>query len=156
MDHLKIFYANHYKGDKIDLAYSRDAGLDLRYAGELNLEMSPGKVYQISTGIHTAIPNGCFGLVLEKSGLGRDFGTICHGRVIDAGYRGEIIILMSVLVNKIFSPGDKVAQLVITPHIDSILVAFGKGMKLAYEEVFNQCDLGETERGDKGFGSSGT
>ncbi len=143
MSNLKVYYAPHYCGKVLEPAYGGDAGFDLYYSGVNNIIVNPGEVFKIPTGICVAICSRFYGMVLEKSGLGIKYGTTLHGRVIDSGYRGEIICIMSTLKEWTIRPGDKIAQLVINDYRGDVQTV--------------QCieDLGETERGEKGFGSSG-
>jgi len=144
---LKIWYADYYKGKKLTPSYGGDAGYDLYYSGDKDSYLNQANINQLATGIYVAIPDGHYGLILEKSGLGMKYGTVCHGRVIDAGYRGEIIVLMSSIIPLILKPGSKIAQMIIQPF------AYIKNTE--FIEVTDIKDLGDTERGEKGFGSSG-
>ena len=125
-------------------AHPWDAGLDLVAAEGARLE--PGARAAVPTGIAVAIPEGHAGLVLPRSGLARKVGvTVANAPgLIDAGYRGELIVL---LVNLGPEPhdvnvGDRIAQLVVTP------VAVPE---LALVEELPPSD----GRGGGGFGSSG-
>jgi len=68
---------------------------------------------------------------------------MCNAGAIDAGYRGEIIVLMENLGNQSYEvhKGDKIAQLLEHPFLAAEVV----------EE-----ELSEATRGEKGFGSSGS
>jgi dUTP pyrophosphatase len=121
-------------------AHASDAGLDL-YAGD-NYTLFPGDITGIKTGLKIKIPNGCVGLIWDKSGLAK-IGLHTLAGVVDSGYRGEIIVLIKNLSEDIFniSVGQKIAQIIIqkieTPKI-----------------IENEID-DETERGYNGFGSTG-
>src|SRR5690606_41954280 len=115
---------------------------DLRARDECLLQ--PGERASIPTGLAVAIPPGFAGLVLPRSGHARrhGIGVVNGPGLIDAGYRGEISVL---LINHgkeavEFVRGDRIAQLVIVavPGIEWV------------DE-----DLDDTSRGDGGFGSSG-
>ena len=117
-----------------------DAGLDVFSVIECVLKR--GEVKPISTGIIVAIPEGYVGLVWDKSGVSLN-AVHCLAGVIDSGYRGEVKV---VLINMgeqpfVIEKGMKIAQLLIQPVREVRVV-----------EVIN---LGETVRGDNGFGSTG-
>jgi dUTP pyrophosphatase len=121
-------------------AHPDDAGLDL-----YNLEdfrMAPGEGKMIKTGIALAIPGGFVGLVADRSSLAKR-GLKTAGGVIDAGYRGEIHIVMWNVSKEVFElkKGERLAQLMIIP--------------IATPAVVEVQELDDTARGAKGFGSSG-
>jgi len=125
-------------------AHEGDAGLDL-YACEA-AHIGPGERWSVGTGIGVAIPEGHAGLVLPRSGLARDHGIalVNSPGLIDSGYRGELrVLLLNTDPAETFrvEPGDRIAQLVISPIASSAPV-----------EVES---LTESMRGDGGFGSSG-
>lgn len=98
----------------------------------------------IDTGVHVEIPRGCVGFIKSRSGLCIHNGVTAAGGVIDAGYTGSVRVHLfnHTAVDYEFSAGDKIAQLVIVP-----IAAVGR-IELVDE-------LGTTERGERGFGSSG-
>ena len=127
-------------------AYARegDAGLDL-YAAE-TVTLAPGARAAVGTGIAVAIPPGCAGFVLPRSGLALRHGLslVNTPGLIDAGYRGEIRV---ILINHdreatlTLARGDRIAQLVIQRIETADLVEVEK--------------LPPTSRGSGGFGSTG-
>lgn len=126
-------------------AYKRDAGFDLRIpkTGAQKYILPGNKSLTIDTGVHVQIPEGYVGFLKSKSGLNVKQGITSEG-VIDSGYTGSIVVkLYNHSKNtKEFECGDKITQLVIIP------VANIDNLKVVYE-------LQNTERGSKGFGSSG-
>lgn len=125
-------------------AHDGDAGLDL-YSCEA-AHIGPGERWNVGTGIAVEIPQDHAGLVLPRSGLAREHGiALVNGPgLIDAGYRGEVrVLLLNTDPAETFKvkPGDRIAQLVILP--------------LALAEPVEAAALGESARGDGGFGSSG-
>jgi dUTP diphosphatase len=125
-------------------AHEGDAGLDL-YACEA-AHLGPGERWSVGTGVAVEIPQGHAGLVLPRSGLARDHGIalVNSPGLIDAGYRGEVrALLLNTDPAEIFriAPGDRIAQLAIVP--------------IALAEPVEVEALGESARGDGGFGSSG-
>ena len=125
-------------------AHPGDAGLDL-YACE-SAHIGPGERWGVGTGIAVAIPEGHAGLVLPRSGIAREHGiTLVNSPgLIDAGYRGELrVLLLNTDPAETFrvEPGDRIAQLVLTP--------------IALAEPVEAEALGASARGEGGFGSSG-
>ena len=125
-------------------AHPGDAGLDLHAAESAVL--APGERASVGTGIAVAIPDGCAGLVLPRSGLAMRHGiTLVNAPgLIDPGYRGEVrVLLLNTDREESFeiSPGDRIAQLT--------LVRFEPADPESSEE------LDATVRGAGGFGSSG-
>lgn len=119
-----------------------DAGYDLFCSARC--ELKPGEQCLVSTGLHVAIPIGWVGLVRDRSSVSlRRLRT--HAGVIDASYRGEVKVVMSNDSSEccIIEPGDKIAQMVVVPHLSGAL------------EVTSSDELGATARGKAGFGSTG-
>jgi dUTP pyrophosphatase len=124
-------------------AYTGDAGLDL--AAAERVELAPGARAVVGTGLAVAIPDGHAGLVQPRSGLAANHGiTIVNTPgLVDSGYRGELkIILLNTDLENTFvvEPGMRVAQLMI------VAVATPQSVEVA--------ELPDSERGEKGFGSS--
>lgn len=123
-------------------SHKTDAGLDLYSSGSYILP--PGRsIRQIKTGIAIEIPDGYVGLIWDKSGLSQKHGLKILGGVIDSSYRGEIMVGITNLGTSeyIFHTGEKVAQMLI--------------QKVEHAEIEEVENLDETERGEKGFGSTG-
>src|SRR5581483_9290571 len=126
-------------------AHQGDAGYDLRAREPAVIAPGGGRA-AVPTGIAVAVPPGWAGLVLPRSGLPLRHGVTCLNApgLIDAGYRDEIRV---ILVNHdpsdpfTIEVGDRIAQLVIQ-EVASI----------EWDEVD---DLGQTARGQGGFGSTG-
>jgi dUTP pyrophosphatase len=117
-----------------------DAGLDL--FSVVDDVLGAGEVKPIPTGIKMAIPEGYVGLVWDKSGISLQ-GVHRLAGVVDAGYRGEVRVVMANLGREPFviKKGMKIAQILIQP--------------VAAPEVVEADDLDETPRGEDGFGSTG-
>lgn len=125
-------------------AHPGDAGLDL-YSIEGG-HIGPGERWSLGTGIAVEIPAGHAGLVLPRSGLAREHGiTLVNSPgLIDAGYRGEIRVLMlntDPAETVRIETGARIAQLVVTP--------------VALAEPVEVAELSDSARGDGGFGSTG-
>ena len=125
------------------------AGLDLYATADYTIYA--GEAVKVSTGIAAEIPPGYFGAVYARSGLATKEGlrpANCVG-VIDADYRGEIIVAIHndslpigyYPTEKTIHKGDRIAQLVIQPCMPVVL-----------QEVE---ELTDTPRGEGGFGSTG-
>lgn len=135
--------------------YSTDAGIDLfiyNFDQELNhfgYYLHPHDTEIIDTGFHINIPNGYYGLVLPRSSTSAK-GLLIHTGVIDSGYTGSIKIVATNLRNKAFylSGNTRIAQLVIQKCKDIRL-------DICKEEDFYSNDT-ISNRGDNGFGSTGT
>ncbi|XOQ46481.1 MAG: Deoxyuridine 5'-triphosphate nucleotidohydrolase [Thermocaproicibacter melissae] len=122
------------------------AGYDLYACITEPVEIKPHDLCKIPTGIAIALPDPyTVGLIFARSGLGVKHGIAPANAVgvIDSDYRGEIMVGLCNLGSEPYtlSPGERFAQLVIMPVCDAKL-----------EETD---DLGETERGSSGFGSTG-
>jgi dUTP pyrophosphatase len=121
-------------------AHAHDAGLDLYALEDVLLEGGQGKAAR--TGVAFAIPEGYVGLIADRSSLGKK-GLKTAGGVIDAGYRGEVqILLWNLTCESIqLKRGERIAQMLILP--------------VATPAVTEVTTLDETARGSGGFGSSG-
>jgi len=118
-----------------------DAGLDLYSAEEVVLK--PNEWVAVPTGIAVEIPEGHFGLIKDRSGLALKHALHCLAGVVDENYRGEVkVVLINLGREEVKLPkGTRIAQLLIVPYL-----------RVEVEEV---AKLSDTERGEKGFGSSG-
>ena len=121
-------------------AHPEDAGLDL-YSLE-DKWIAPSEGSMISTGISLEIPPGHVGMVADRSSLAKK-GVKSAGGVIDAGYRGIVhVVLWNISKQEIqIRAGDRIAQMLILP--------------IRLLEPLEVVDLEVSDRGDKGFGSSG-
>lgn len=129
------------KGAKMPTkAHDTDAGFDLYTPYEFTVKANGSAVVQ--TGVHMVIPKNFCGVVISKSGLLTRQDITTTG-LVDAAYTGEIVIKVQNHGNKDyhFNRGDKVTQIMILPVPEVELV------EVEY--------LPFTERGDRGFGSSG-
>ncbi|MBR1949441.1 MAG: dUTP diphosphatase [Bacteroidales bacterium] len=121
------------------------AGMDLKAAIEEPVELDSLERAMVPTGLFIELPAGYEAQVRPRSGLAAKHGiTVCNSPgTIDADYRGEIkVILVNLSKDKfVINPGERIAQMVIAKY-----------EKIEWEEVEQ---LGETERGAGGFGSTG-
>jgi dUTP pyrophosphatase len=120
-----------------------DAGLDLRAVEQRVLR--PGQRADVGTGLAIALPPGFVGLVHPRSGLALRHGvTIANAPgTIDAGYRGEIRVILVNLggVDWKCDEGNRIAQLLVA-QVES-------------PRIVEVSALPGSERGDSGFGSTG-
>ena len=121
-------------------AHAGDAGVDL-YALQ-DVTLTPHEPVRVQTGIAMAVPSGFVGLICDRSSLGAK-GVRTLGGVVDAGYRGEVQVLLINLRHEPISlaKGDKIAQLLVLP------------VNLCAVEERETLD--DTARGAGGFGSTG-
>jgi len=121
-------------------AHAGDAGMDLFSCVEMTL--APGETRPVPTGIQMAIPQGYVGLVWDKSGISI-MGVHRLAGVVDAGYRGEVRVVMVNLGTEPFEikPGMKIAQMLIQP--------------VEAPTIVESESLDDTSRGAGGFGSTG-
>lgn len=123
------------------------AGADLYACIDEAIAIKPGETKMVGTGIAMEIPDGYVGLVFARSGLACKKGLAPANKVgvIDSDYRGEIKVALhnhngegdALLVEA----GERIAQISIVPYL-----------KAEFELTD---ELEETDRGDKGFGSTG-
>jgi dUTP pyrophosphatase len=120
--------------------HSGDAGLDL--FSVVDRELAPGELFAVPIGIQVAVPAGHVGLVWDKSGISLKSVHRLAG-VVDAGYRGEVQVVMINLGAAPFAvrKGMKIAQMLVQP--------------VAAVEVVEGEALDDTSRGQGGFGSTG-
>ncbi len=138
----------HFEGLELP-AYetSGSAGMDVRAAvpGDAPVILAPGARAMVETGLSVAIPEGYEIQVRPRSGLAAKHGLTCLNTpgTIDSDYRGEIKVILINLGADAFTikRGERIAQLVLAPVT-----------RLAWSEVE---ELGTTERGAGGFGSTG-
>ena len=116
------------------------AGMDLRI--DRDVVLHKGQVEVVGTGIKVAIPEGFFMLILPRSSTKvRLFNT---AGVIDSDYRGEIKLKLQGLSDEpvLLNRGDRVVQAILLPVVST-------------KTIFVN-ELDETNRGENGFGSTGT
>lgn len=132
-------------------AHFTDAGWDLYAVGKYTIR--PGVITKVKTGIAIEIPKGYVGLIWDRSGKAIKNGLHRVAGVIDASYRGELIVGITCVADKnwcgydrqyghAINTGDRIAQLLIQEI----------PLHVTFEEVE---ELSVTERGKGGFGSTG-
>ena len=123
------------------------AGADLYACTDGEVEVIfPGETKMFHTGIAMEIPEGYVGLICARSGIAVKRGLAPANKigVIDSDYRGEIMVALHnhSKTEGIIDDGERIAQIVIVPYLKA---------------EFTEADvLEDTDRGDGGFGSTGT
>lgn len=137
-------------GDAIPLpTYTTNgsAGLDMRACIDEPLSVAPGETHLVPTGlaIHIEDP-GLAAVLLPRSGLGHKHGLVLGNLtgLIDSDYQGQVFISCWNRGNKAYEiqPGERIAQMVFIP-VEQV------GFKVVKE-------FGDSERGEGGFGHTGT
>lgn len=128
-------------------AHPTDAGIDLYSARTLTL--APGERALVGTGLAIALPPGTVGLVHPRSGLAWKYGLsiVNAPGTVDADYRGEIkvcLVNLDAVSSVEITRGDRIAQLLVQQVSLCEVV-----------EVDDVADLGDTDRGAGGYGSTG-
>lgn len=124
-------------------AHVGDAGMDLYADEDIMLGNETWNV--VSTGVAMSIPEGYVGLIHPRSGMAAKHGiTVLNAPgTIDAGYRGEIKVILLNGTDKDFvvRRGDRIAQLVVQEFV--------------HGDIVEVSSLDDTERSTNGFGSTG-
>ena len=121
-------------------AHNTDAGLDLK--SPICIEIPARSSAVIDTGVHVDLPIGTVGFLKSKSGLNVNHDITSDG-VIDVGYTGSIKVKLynhGIIPYQVLR-GDKITQLVV--------------VECQFPDVEIVEELDGTERGNKGFGSTG-
>ncbi|MDY6141910.1 MAG: dUTP diphosphatase [Bacilli bacterium] len=122
------------------------AGCDLSACIDQAISIPPHTTIKVPTGLAIELPENTVGLIYARSGMAtkRHLAPANKVGVIDADYRGEIIVALHNHSEEAqtIEVGERIAQLVVAPfyHVE-------------FEEVN---ELSETVRGEGGFGSTGT
>jgi dUTP pyrophosphatase len=119
-----------------------DAGFDLYSI--IDTVIPPKQRKTVNTGIAIQMPEHMAGLIWPRSGLSVKQGIDVLAGVVDSGYRGQIMVCLYNTSDEIvvLNTGDRIAQ-IIFQEVPRVLM-----------EVHES--LGSSQRGDNGFGSSGT
>lgn len=143
---MKIQIINKSKHALPQYATALSAGMDLRANIDTPILLKPMQRKLVPTGLYIALPEGFEAQIRPRSGLALKKGITLLNTpgTIDADYRGEIGVIVVNLSEEdfIIEDGERIAQMVIARY-----------EKAEWEEVEV---LGETKRGDGGFGHTGT
>lgn len=142
---LKFKKLEHFKGDLPAYQTAGASGLDVRACLNRELIIEPGQRVLIPTGLSVEIPRGYEVQVRPRSGLAitKGISLVNTPGTVDADYRGEVKVILINLGQEAVKIADqeRIAQFVVCPIVQADI------------EVVE--DLGDTERGSGGFGSTG-
>lgn len=130
-----------------------DAGLDL-YAAE-SVCLYTGQIAVVQTGVAVEIPHGYVGLVHPRSGLAAKHGiTVVNAPgTIDAGYRGELKVIMTMLKAQVWADGDLGKEQFAINKGDRIAQLVVQKVELPIPVWADE--LSDSVRGEGGLGSTG-
>ena len=122
-------------------AYINSAGYDL-FADE-SIEVSPNSRALISTGLKMQIPKGFYGQISPRSGIALRNGVVAFSGTVDSGYLGIVYVLLFNFSSENFlvEKGNRIAQMIFKKC---------ENVSFSFENL-----TFDSERGVKGFGSSG-
>jgi len=123
--------------------HANDAGADLRARIEQPIRLHPGQLYKIPSGVGVAIPEGYVGLLQPRSGASSEGKLVITG-TIDSNYRGEMSMNVFNPIDSnyvVVNPKERIAQIIVVPYLQT--------------EFVQVDELGESDRGTAGFGSTG-
>ena len=122
-------------------AYINSAGYDL-FADE-SIEVSPNSRALISTGLKMQIPKGFYGQISPRSGIALRKGVVAFSGTVDSGYLGIVYVLLFNFSSENFlvEKGNRIAQMIFKKC---------ENVSFSFENL-----TFDSERGVKGFGSSG-
>ena len=142
---MKVKIVNHSKHALPEYQTPLSAGLDIRANLDESVTLRPLERAMIPTGLFVELPEGCEMQIRPRSGLAAKHGiTVLNSPgTIDADYRGEIKVILVNLSNEPFTieSGERIAQMIVARYEQS--------------EWLPVEELGATERGAGGFGSTG-
>jgi dUTP pyrophosphatase len=143
---LELNYTNDSDNEQPEYAYESDSGFDLRSTEELWVQANDRKL--IPTGLRFDIPEGYEIQVRSKSGLALKQGLMVLNSpgTVDSGYQGEVKVIIFNTTNERIKieKGQKIAQAVLCPVVN------GKWVNLVKVK-----EIGEKDRNNNGFGSTG-
>ena len=143
---IKINVINTGKQPLPQYATPQSAGMDLRANIDESVTLQPLERHLFPTGLRISLPEGYEAQVRPRSGLALKHGiTVLNSPgTIDADYRGEVGVVLVNVSNEPFTvePGERIAQMVIARHEQTEFVVVE--------------ELDATERGEGGYGHSGT
>ena len=117
-------------------ASEEPAGLDLY--SNTNIDIKVGSIKKLNTGICISLPENSYRFIIDKSSLASK-GLFTLGKVINKEYTGEIIVIMTSLIEPIkIKKGQKITQLIVS--------------NIMYPEIKKVKFLKDTKRNNKGFG----
>jgi len=143
---MKLKIVNKSKNEMPAYATQGAAGFDLRANLDAKIVLGPGEIKLIPTGLFMEIPFGYEGQVRTRSGLALKRGLVVLNSpgTVDSDYRGEVgvILINNTVVLQTIEHGERIAQMVFAKHETA--------------EIESVEELESTDRGEGGFGSTGT
>ncbi|HNZ52199.1 MAG: deoxyuridine 5'-triphosphate nucleotidohydrolase [Candidatus Diapherotrites archaeon ADurb.Bin253] len=124
-----------------EYALDTDAGFDLKALESVTI--FPFDQKKVSTGIAIEVPEGYVGIVRDRAGIVQKMNVHTVAGTFDSGFRGEVSIMLVNMNDKTIEieKGMRIAQIILVPIVKAKITEVKK--------------LSSTERGDKGFGSTG-
>jgi dUTP pyrophosphatase len=124
-----------------EYAFETDAGFDLKAIE--NVSLFPLEQKEIRTGIAIEVPKEHVGIVRDRAGIVQKMNVHTVAGTFDSGFRGEVSIMLVNMNDKTIEieKGMRIAQIILIPVVKAKIVEVKK--------------LSDTERGKKGFGSTG-
>ncbi|KAG9291528.1 hypothetical protein G9A89_021947 [Geosiphon pyriformis] len=140
------YFNNNGQRIKPEKAHEIDAGYDLRYPDKDTLVLKPKSLTKINLKIALEIPPGAIVQITSWSSLASK-GINVRGEIIDAGYTGDITVMLQNKTDKLFKieHAEKIAQAI---YLSLINIS---GLQLVNQRE----QLGKSDRGTQGFGSTG-
>ena len=143
---IKVQIINKGRQPLPTFATPQSAGMDLRANIDEAIVLHPMERRLVPTGLYMALPAGYEAQVRPRSGLALKHGiTVLNTPgTIDADYRGEIKVILINLSNEdqTIDDGERICQMVVAAH-ETV-------------EWTPVAQLDDSERGDGGFGHTGT
>ncbi|MCL2027645.1 MAG: dUTP diphosphatase [Bacteroidales bacterium] len=143
---MKIKIQNTSKNPLPNYETIASAGMDLRADLNEDVVLKPLERALIPTGLRIELPMGYEAQIRPRSGLAAKHGiTVLNSPgTIDADYRGEIKVILVNLSNENFTikHGERIAQMIISKHETAVFSVVS--------------ELSQTQRGEGGFGHTGT
>lgn len=156
---IKYFLKN--QNLELKLGTEGAAGYDVHADIGAEREINPFERWKISTGLFVSFPRGVVMMICSRSGLAINHGIVVANApgIVDSDYRGEVMVTLrneDKSAPYVIHPGDRIAQVLFTP----VLPAFST--LRTYDSAFwtpvrvgSLEELGSTERGSSGHGSTG-
>lgn len=124
-----------------EYALASDAGFDIKASETVSI--FPFEQKKVNSGIAIEIPEGYVGIVRDRAGIVQKMNVHTVAGTFDSGFRGEVSIMLVNMNDKTveIEKSMRIAQIILVPVAKAKIVEVKK--------------LSETERGEKGFGSTG-
>lgn len=136
------------------------AGFDVRADIGTERIINPGERWKISTGLHFAMPRGVAAQICSRSGLAINHGIVVANApgIVDSDYRGEVFVHLYNIdrtAAHVIHPGDRIAQALFVPVLPFWEDRYGEPNFWEPVRFADLKELGDTDRGANGHGSTG-